>query len=154
MAAFARRSPRARLYSLVPRSSQWPSIRTRLSFDFSQAALVSSIFASVGRMSYLSKSKNTSLRLSVARNSLGAGGEVGPVVEGATGDGVIEGEGVVEGAAAEGEPVGGGAEAAVVAGRVGEAPQEKREGETSNGERKGAPRPVARRRNPLWCCQL
>src|SRR5260370_23672968 len=126
MAAFARRAPRARLSSLVPRSSQWPSIRTRLSFDFSQAALVSSIFASVGRMSYLSKSKNTSLRLSVARNSLGAGGEVGPVVEGAAGDGVIEGEGVVEGAAAEGEPVGGGAEAAVVAGGLGWATEKER----------------------------
>src|ERR1700730_5728905 len=128
MAAFARRSPRARLYSLVPRSSQWPSIRTRLSFDFSQAALVSSIFASGGRMSYLSKSKNTSLRLSVARNSLGAGGEVGLAVDGATGDGVIDGDGVVEGAAAEGvgEPVGAGAEAAVVAGRLGQ-PTRKRE---------------------------
>ena len=30
MVALARRSPSARLYSLVPRSSQWPSIRTRL----------------------------------------------------------------------------------------------------------------------------
>src|ERR1700681_2103512 len=127
MAAFARRSPRAKLYSLVPRSSQWPSIRTRLSFDFSQAALVSSIFASVGRMSYLSKSKNTSLRLSVARNSLGAGGEVGLAVDGATGDGVIDGDGVVEGAAeGVGEPVGAGAEAAVVAGRLGH-PTRKRE---------------------------
>src|SRR5258708_33665936 len=139
MAAFARRSPRARLYSLVPRSSQWPSIRTRLSFDFSQAALVSSIFASVGRMSYLSKSKNTSLRLSVARNSLGAGGEVGPVVEGATGDGVIEGEGVVEGAAAEGEPVGGGAEAAVVAGRVGQPPKKKKRGSTGRASSSALP---------------
>src|ERR1700687_1997069 len=123
MAAFARRSPRARLYSLVPRSSQWPSLRTRLALDFSKAALGASIFASVGRMSYLSKSKNTSLRLSVARNSLGAGGEVGLAVDGATGDGVIDGAGVVDGAAAEGEPVGAGAEGAVVAGRSGQTTQ-------------------------------
>src|SRR3984893_5879104 len=108
MAAFARRSPRARLYALGRRSSPWPSIRTRFAFDFSQAALVSSIFASGGRMSYLSKSKNTSLRLSVARNSLGAGGEVGLAVDGATGDGVIDGDGVGGGAGGGGggEPVG------------------------------------------------
>src|SRR5512137_390139 len=98
MVAFARRSPRARLYSLVPRSSQCPSIRTRLSFDFSQAALVSSVLASFGRTSYLSKSKNTSFRLSVARNSLGAGGVALGAVDGATGDGAIPGAGVVEGA--------------------------------------------------------
>src|SRR5512146_943568 len=128
MVAFARRSPRARLYSLVPRSSQCPSIRTRLSFDFSQAALVSSVLASFGRRSYLSKSKKMSFRCALAVNSLGAGGVVLGAVEGATGDGVIEGEGAVEGAAAEGlgEPVGGGAEAAVVAGRLGQ-PTRKRE---------------------------
>src|SRR5512138_1271978 len=129
MAAFARRSPRARLYSLVPRSSQCTSIRTKSLFDFSQTALESSILASLGRMSYLSKSKNTSFKLALAVNSLGAGGVVlGAAVEGATGDGVIPGAGVVEGAAAEGlgEPEGAGAEAAVVAGRFGQ-PTRKRE---------------------------
>src|SRR3984893_16268522 len=145
MAAFARRSPRARLYSLVPRSSQWPSIRTRLSFDFSQAALVSSIFASGGRMSYLSKSKNTSLRLSVARNSLGAGGEVGLAVDGATGDGVIEGDGVVDGAAAEGvgAPVGAGAEAAVVAGRFGQPTRKSERASTGTASSSALPRRCA-----------
>src|SRR5437899_90687 len=74
MVAFARRSPRARLYSLVPRSSQCPSTRTSMfSCDFSQAALASSIFASVGRMSYLSKSKKTSFRSAIAANSRGTG---------------------------------------------------------------------------------
>src|SRR5258705_2167986 len=137
MAAFARRSPRARLYSLVPRSSQWPSTRTRLSFDFSQAALVSSVFASVGRMSYLSKSKNTSLRLSVARNSLGAGGVVA-AVDGAAGDGVIDGDGGVEGAAAEGvrEPGRGGAESRGGAGALGAAPQENEQESNLNTDQR------------------
>src|SRR4026209_1670929 len=66
-------------------------------------------------MSYLSKSKNTSFRLSVAWNSLGAGGFVGEV-EGATGDGVIDGDGAVDGAAADG---GGGAGGGGGGGRVG-----------------------------------
>src|SRR5215510_9401204 len=69
----ARRSPSARLYSLVPRSSQWPSMRTRLSLDFSHAELASRIFASLGRMSYLSKSKNTSFSSATATNSFGDG---------------------------------------------------------------------------------
>src|ERR1041385_8906109 len=139
--ALARRSPSARLYSLVPRSSQWPSISTRLSFDFSHVALVSRIFASLARMSYLSKSKNTSFRLSVARNSLGAGGFVGEV-EGATGDGVIDGDGAVDGAAADGdgEPVGGGAEAAVVAGRFGQPTRKRERASTGTGNSSALPR--------------
>src|SRR5207253_8847279 len=64
----------ARLYSVVPRSSQWPSMSTRwFGFDFSQPALVSSIFASPGRMSYLSKSKWMSFSSAIDTNSLGAG---------------------------------------------------------------------------------
>src|SRR5882672_9989170 len=86
-------------------------------------------------MSYLSKSKKTSFRLSVSRNSLGAGGVVlGAAVAGASGAGVIAPPRVsppVEGAADEGAPVGGGAEAAVVAGRFGH-PARKRE-RTSTG---------------------
>src|SRR5262249_1215353 len=80
MVAFARRSPRARLYSLVPRSSQWPSISTRFSaFDFSHEALASSVLASSGRTSYLSKSKWMSLRASTAAKSFGEGrGAAGP----------------------------------------------------------------------------
>src|SRR5256885_575413 len=46
MVLLARRSPRARLYSAVPRSSQWPSIRTSCSgCSRSQFALVSSVCA-------------------------------------------------------------------------------------------------------------
>src|SRR5690242_3899027 len=141
MVALARRSPSARLYSLVPRSSQWPSMSTRLSFDFSHVALVSRIFASLARMSYLSKSKNTSFRFSVARNSLGAGGVVGEV-DGATGDGVIEGDGAVDGAAADGagEPVGGGAEAAVVAGRFGQPTRKSERASTGTANSSALPR--------------
>src|ERR1700732_359917 len=144
MVAFARRSPRARFDPVVPRSSQWPSIRTRLSFDFSHAALVSRVFASLWRMSYLSKSKNTSFRLSVARNSLGAGGWPG-AVDGATGDGVIEGEGVVDGAAAEGvgAPVGAGAEAAVVAGRFGQPTRKSERASTGTASSSALPRRCA-----------
>src|ERR1051326_3768506 len=152
--ALARRSPSARLYSLVPRSSQWPSISTRLSFDFSHVALVSRIFASLARMSYLSKSKNTSFRLSVARNSLGAGGFVGEV-EGATGDGVIDGDGAVDGAAADGdgEPVGGGAEAAVVAGGLGAPTSESKGGEKPRSWRAASGNPPGRERGRALALQ-
>src|SRR5205823_14745485 len=57
-AAPARRSPRARLYSAVPRSSQYPSIRTSMwGFALSHSALASRIVASSGRIADLSKSK-------------------------------------------------------------------------------------------------
>src|SRR4029453_9467155 len=99
MVAFARRSPRARLYSLVPRSSQCPSISTRFSaFDFSQEALASSVFASSGRMSYLSNSKWTSFRASMAANSFGEGrGAAGPA-SGAGAAGAALGAADVDGA--------------------------------------------------------
>ncbi len=93
-------------------------------------------------MSYLSKSKNTSFRFSVARNSLGAGGVVVPAVGGATGDGVIDGDGVVDGAVAEGagEPVGGGAEAAVVAGRFGQPTRKRERASTGTANSSALPR--------------
>src|SRR5215470_7117747 len=72
MAAFARRSPSARLYSGVPRSSQWPSMSSRArGLALSQLALASSVFVSAGRMSYLSKSKLTSLSAEFSPNSRG-----------------------------------------------------------------------------------
>src|SRR5207247_4870201 len=72
--ALARRSPSARLYSLVPRSSQWPSMSTSIVLLlFSHAALASSIFVSLGRMSYLSKSKWTSFSSVVVRKMPGCG---------------------------------------------------------------------------------
>src|SRR4029450_7737376 len=95
MVAFARRSPRARLYSLVPRSSQWPSISTRFSaFDLSHEALASSVLESSGRMSYLSNSKWMSFRASTAENSFGEGrGAAGPASGGGAGAGRLGGGG-------------------------------------------------------------
>src|SRR5436190_8292621 len=58
-AATARRSPNARLYSAVPRSSQWPSIVTaQLGYFLSTDALASSAawpFASTSALSYSKK---------------------------------------------------------------------------------------------------
>src|SRR5262250_613326 len=132
MVALARRSPRARLYSFVPRSSACPSISTRLlALDLSQLALASRVLASSGRMSYLSKSKKMSLRFAFSANSAGRGGVAGAAVAGAgvagTGAGAAV-EGLVLGAAGVGctgagaivDAVGAGAEAAVVAGRFGQ----------------------------------
>jgi hypothetical protein len=109
-------------------------MRTRLfALPFSQVAFVSRVFASPGRMSYLSKSKYTSFRLAFSENSLGRGGVAGaavagPAVEGVAGAGVallgpdgaaIEGLGAPGAAGAIAEPLGAGADAAVVAGRFG-----------------------------------
>src|SRR5215831_5763399 len=105
MAALARLSPRARLYSAVPRSSVLPSISTRLSpFDLSHAAFPSRILASPGRMLYLSKSKWIDLRFGFFSNSLGFA--------------IGAGAGAGAGGAACGA-AGAGATAAVVAGRFG-----------------------------------
>src|SRR5215813_5633255 len=133
MVALARRSPRARLYSFVPRSSACPSISTRLfALDLSQLALASRVLASSGRMSYLSKSKKMSLRFAFSANSAGRGGVAGAAVAGAAGAGAGAGaaiEGLVEGAAGAAgctgagaivDAVGAGAAAAVVAGRFGQ----------------------------------
>src|ERR1700730_9581205 len=75
MAALARRSPRARLYSLVPRSSQCPSISVSWSgWALSQAALASRVLASPGRIVDESKAKYTGLRASlILYSSAGAG---------------------------------------------------------------------------------
>src|SRR5215468_2368798 len=109
MAALARLSPRARLYSAVPRSSVLPSISTRLSpFDLSHVAFPSRILASPGRMLYLSKSKWIDLRFGFFSNSLGF----------AIGAGAGAGAGAGGGGAACGA-AGAGATAAVVAGRFG-----------------------------------
>src|SRR5215472_17048471 len=107
MAALARLSPRARLYSAVPRSSVLPSISTRLSpFDLSHAEFPSRILASPGRMLYLSKSNWIDLRFGFFSYSLGF----------AIGAGAGAGAGA--GGAACGA-AGAGATAAVVAGRFG-----------------------------------
>src|SRR6266542_3077258 len=129
MAALARRSPSARLYSIVPRSSQWPSIRRSWSgFALSQTALWSRILASPGRMTALSKSKCTSASAAFAVYSFGgAGGGVGAAAGGGGGAGGAPGAGGGAtgaggeggGGAAAGGAAGAGAEAAVVAGRFG-----------------------------------
>src|SRR5262249_47620152 len=59
-AAAARRSPRARLYSAVPRSSQWPStVTAQLAYFLSKPAFSSRTLWLVGPRSLLSSSKNT-----------------------------------------------------------------------------------------------
>src|SRR3954454_6202568 len=59
-AAAARRSPNARLYSAVPRSSQCPSMVTaQVPYRFNSAALASSARWPSGLKSLLSNSKNT-----------------------------------------------------------------------------------------------
>src|SRR5262245_31268143 len=84
MAALARRSPRARLYSTVPRSSQCPSISTSWpAFALSQLAFSSRTFEASGLMLYRSKSKKMSLTLALTAKSLGAGRAVGAGVAGA-----------------------------------------------------------------------
>src|SRR5262249_32902454 len=61
LAVLARRSPSARLYASVPRSSQCPSIWVLTEgFAFKKAAFLSRIARASGRRSYLSKSKLTS----------------------------------------------------------------------------------------------
>src|SRR6266568_4478835 len=114
MVARARRSPSARLYSFVPRSSQCPSMSTRsLPRVFSQAALASRVLASWGRMSDLSKSKYTSFRFAFSSNCAGLAAGAG------VGDGVTAGGGVGVGVGVAVGPVGGGAAAPVVMGRFG-----------------------------------
>src|SRR6185295_19785657 len=108
MAERARRSPSARLYSSVPRSSQWPSISTRKSpFLASHAALASRIFVSAGRRVAESNAKWIGLSASSARYSLGGAGRgAGGGGAGATTGG---GGGGVTGAGAGAGAGGGGA---------------------------------------------
>src|SRR5204863_4944230 len=101
---------------------------TRSLLPFSHVALPSRIFASPGRMSYLSKSNWMSLRFGFAANSAaggraGAGVGVGVGVGAAGGVpagggcGVGAGVGGVAGVVDVAAPVGAGADAAVIAGR-------------------------------------
>src|SRR5262245_25641973 len=124
MVARARRSPSARLYSSVPRSSQWPSTRTNcLGLADSHFALASRILASPGRMSDLSKSKWIIFSSGVASNSRGAGR--GGVAAGGAGCGAGGGVWAWDTAVSErvtvvavAAPVGAGADACVRAGRL------------------------------------
>src|SRR5262249_15525813 len=127
----ARRSPRARLYSGVPRSSQWPSIRTSCSgCSRSQVALVSSVCASPGLISALSKSKW--IRVSAGFGAKSFGGGSGAAVATCTGAGAAAGGGagvsitvvcvsVTVATFGAGGGAGAGAEAAVGVGRLGRA---------------------------------
>src|SRR5262245_27210626 len=129
MADLDRRSPSARLYSEVPRSSQWPSMSTSwLGLALRWAALASSTLASAGRMSALSKAKKICLSASLARYSFGGagGGGVGAATGGGVGAGAgAGGGGAGAGGAAAGGGTGGGALACVIWGRFGQ-PARKR----------------------------
>src|SRR5574341_166464 len=72
--ALARRSPRARLYSNVPRSSQWPSIVSfARGFVFSQVTLMSRAAFWSFRIWNLAKSKKTSFSGDAAGTAAGVG---------------------------------------------------------------------------------
>src|SRR6266849_6515992 len=118
MAALARRSPRARLYSLVPRSSQCPSISASWSgWALSHAALASSVLASPERIADESKAKYTGLRASLSLYS-SAGAGAGGAGAGAAASGAGAGAG---GAGATGAgAAGGGAAATGIMGRLGQ----------------------------------
>src|SRR5438128_7089335 len=116
--AVARRSPSARLYSAVPRESQWPSTPTFVEAQrFSQSA---SRWSTGGaslriwlesRSKYASPSGFSALRSESdlrANTSSSVGGRVG-VSRGAGGGGGGGGVGVVRGASAAGGGAGGGA---------------------------------------------
>src|SRR5207247_1379861 len=96
----ARRSPSARLYSFVPRSSQCPCTSTIWpGLSRSQRALASRMLASSGRMSALSNSKWIIRSASFGPNSAGAG----------RGTGAAAGSGRAGSAAAGAVATGGGA---------------------------------------------
>src|SRR5881296_2571252 len=102
----ARRSPRARLYSAVPRSSQWPSIVTvQVPYFLSRVAFSFSVCCASGDSSSLSNSKNTGLSgeflfrssseaVAIASSRTGSGGtivgsEIGGGGDGGRGAGVV-----------------------------------------------------------------
>src|SRR5262245_28817544 len=120
MAALARRSPKARLYSAVPRSSACPSTRTSSSgWALRYVALASSTFASFGRILDLSKSKKMSFSASLGANSAGrgaAGGGGAGVGAGAGGGAAAGGGGGGGAGAGAGVAAGGGGGAGVGAG--------------------------------------
>src|SRR6266850_3401484 len=83
--ALARRSPRPRLYSVEPRSSQWPSMVTlNRGYFFRKSAVVESAARASGRISALSKSKYAS-RTSLKKSS----SSVGPAGGGGGGGGAF-----------------------------------------------------------------
>src|SRR5690349_22655353 len=72
LAELARRSPRARLYSRVPRSSAWPStVTVKFGYCFRKPAQRSTVRRASGFRSDLSKSKNTRSPTSEVRISCG-----------------------------------------------------------------------------------
>src|SRR5258706_13987073 len=87
---------------------------TRASLPLSHVALPSRIFASPGRMSYLSKSKLMSFRFGFAANSWTGGRDAGAAVGGGAGAGT---GGVAAGGVGRGGPHGGGGGALVGARR-------------------------------------
>src|SRR5215467_14595470 len=88
-AADARRSPKARLYSAVPRSSQCPSIVTaQLLYRFSTPALSSRTFLPSGVISLLSSSKNTGFRGEFRFRSSSEADEIASLVTGSGGTGI------------------------------------------------------------------
>src|ERR1700682_6464879 len=123
MAALARRSPSARLYSLVPRSSQCPSISVSWSgLALSQAALASSVLASPGRIADESKAKYTARSASLILYS-SAGGDAGGGGAGVAASGAGAGAGTGTGATGAGAGAGvagGGAAATGIMGRLGQ----------------------------------
>src|SRR5215813_4461983 len=150
MVARARRSPSTRLYSFVPRSSQWPSTRTSmLLFERSHAALASSIRAASGRMFDLSKSKWMSFKLAVSAKSFGGAG--GFAASTAGGGGAGAGAGAAAGASWTGAaggggatdcgaPVGAGAEAWESAGRLAQPTTARMLATIRTGRRSGSAR--------------
>src|SRR6267142_6076809 len=83
--ALARRSPRPRLYSVEPRSSQWPSMVTlNRGYFFRKSAVVESAARASRRISALSKSKYAS-RTSLKKSS----SSVGPAGGGGGGGGAF-----------------------------------------------------------------
>src|SRR5262245_59425742 len=85
-AAPARRSPNARLYSAVPRSSQWPSTVTiQLEYFFMSAAASSSVLCPSRLKSALSSSKNTGFNGELRLRSSSDAAEILPVGTGTAG---------------------------------------------------------------------
>src|SRR5260370_21901593 len=119
-AATARRSPRARLYSAVPRSSQCPSIvMVQLAYFFNSAAFALSVVCPCALTSLLSSSKNSGcsgeLRLMssseaerMASSFTGSGGTIDGSATGSGGAGgrVVELPPVAEGGGGTGRTFG------------------------------------------------
>src|SRR2546430_7867056 len=96
------------LYSVVPRSSQCPSISTGVAgFVLSHSAFAARVFASSDRMSYWSKSKKIGFTAAFSVNSFGPGRAAADTVgSGGGGDAAAMGCGVVGGSESAGSSVG------------------------------------------------